>query len=384
MLKKSCIPVTLSMHRKRLSISMALYAVIMLTLLFAPSLPVSVFASVSGPCSECHTMHYSQNGSPLTGEDVGADGPYKTLLKNDCLGCHTGTNDGTNIVPYVNSGTEPTFGTNTLAGGNFYWVQTEDTKGHNVFFDNPDDNLVEAPGDVGFDSCGTNACHANLHAVSSGVAGLENRQGCEKCHLNVKHHAGDGTGTKYVNSAEQGWYRFLSGHLTGAGKGVEGIEHEKWNYDADASSHNEYLGAIYSGDYGFDLGNTTTAYCTGCHGKYHEDQVFGEEDSGNPWVRHPSDAIIPNEGEYADAFGAAGTGTGTYDPGVPVARPAGFAWAAATPSSAVTIGTDLVMCLSCHVAHGSPYDDLLRWDYSEMIASSGNTGGCFQCHTLKD
>jgi predicted CXXCH cytochrome family protein len=47
----------------------------------------------------------------------------------------------------------------------------------------------------------------------------------------------------------------------------------------------------------------------------------------------------------------------------------------------------IVLCLSCHRAHGSAHDDLLRWDYAGMQA--GTTGaeagsGCFICHTTKD
>ncbi len=51
------------------------------------------------------------------------------------------------------------------------------------------------------------------------------------------------------------------------------------------------------------------------------------------------------------------------------------------------VSSPIVTCLSCHRAHGSPYADLLRWDYDTMIA--GNAGdatgkGCFVCHTTKD
>ena len=100
-----------------------------------------------------------------------------------------------------------------------------------------------------------------------------------------------------------------------------------------------------------------TGYCTGCHGDFH---IEDDATAGSPWIRHPSDLIIPNSGEYASAFGASG-GTGTYDPLVPVARPSLSGWT--VPVSTVTLGTDLVMCLSCHRAHASPYFKMLRWDY---------------------
>ena len=92
------------------------------------------------------------------------------------------------------------------------------------------------------------------------------------------------------------------------------------------------------------------------------------------FLRHPSDYVIPNGTEYA-AYTA-------YDLSAPVARPT----LATASSGTVTPGTDMVMCLSCHVAHGSDQDYLLRFDYSTMTAGSGSdatTGGCLACHTTK-
>jgi hypothetical protein len=45
----------------------------------------------------------------------------------------------------------------------------------------------------------------------------------------------------------------------------------------------------------------------------------------------------------------------------------------------------MVMCLSCHRPHGSPYKDILRRDYDLMIANdSSKSGGCFTCHSYKN
>ena len=331
---------------------------------------------VSGPCDDCHTMHNSQEGLA-----VSTDGPQRFLLVESCLGCHTGTNTGTNTTPYVYSTAEPIFGTNTLAGGNFYWVKNvSDAKGHNVFLNENDDYLDSAPGSAiapGF--CGSQSCHDNLsRPFEDGVSELVGKYGCEGCHLNPAHHADDAG--PVIDSAEQGWYRFLSGHESGNGRGVTGIEDDDWQFTKSASDHNEYLGSVGAKDVVRNLstlGNVMTGYCCGCHGYFHIQQ------NNDGWIRHPSDAVIPDEGEYANAFGAAGGGVGTYDPGVPVARPSLDGWTVS--SDQVNIGTDLVMCLSCHVSHGSPYDDLLRWDYNAMVAGVGvNTTGCFACHTTKD
>jgi predicted CXXCH cytochrome family protein len=180
------------------------------------------------------------------------------------------------------------------------------------------------------------------------------------------------------------WYRFLKGHSV-ASDGVAGIGDPDWEQNPSASAHNEYLGEYELGgnDLGWSIAGryTVTAFCCGCHGNFH---VQG---SSGTWVRHPSDAQIPNSGEYASAFGAIGGVGGTYNPDIPVARSSDHSvWSSGNPSPTVdpAQGNDMVMCLSCHVAHGSPYPDMLRWNYDDMQVGSGGSGGCFACHTEKN
>ena len=364
-------------------------------------MPYTAFASVSGVCSNCHTMHASQTPWPGEWGDK-SKLPKKYLLaktgSSACVGCHSHNTESTYydlggcIVPVVfyKGGSAPT---SYLAGGNFWWVKEglgdNDTKGHNVFEDEDDEDLsAGAPGDSGFATCGTNPCHLNLSrpADIAGMPELDGKYGCEGCHLNIKHHANDHTNSVsgLVDSADKGWYRFLSGHMSGNGQGVEGYEDGHWEAGqpdlarGQANNHNEYLGNENTGGYGFALGHTTTAFCTGCHGVFHQLQY-----SSGSWVRHPSDAVIPDTAgsEYADTGGA----SHEYDPLSPVASPT----VDGTPDGTVTPGTDFVMCLSCHRPHGSPYPDMLRWDYSQQIAGSDPgegilDQGCFYCHTKKD
>jgi len=353
----------------------------LLFLLCVVLLPVPGLAKVTGQCAHCHTMHNSQDGLV-----VAAGGPYPQLLNTDCIGCHSATDPGTGIDPITgapivyNIGGAPTYGPGSmgLAGGNFYWVaQGDDSKGHNIFPDNPDE-LSVAPGTV-VSGCGTESCHDNLYAVNTDYG---TRRACGKCHMMPNpagpkgYHHKDDSGV-ITDTADEGWFRFLGGHQ--GDTGVTGIEDQDWQYTFSSTDHNEYLGNV--GDLGTagsfsTLGNTMTAYCCGCHSNFHIEQCVAG------WIRHPSDAVIPDSGEYASAYGAVG-GTGTYDVLVPVARPSLTGWT--EPSADVNIGTDLVMCLSCHKAHGSPYPDMLRWDYDEMIAGNpAKTGGCFTCHTGKN
>jgi hypothetical protein len=349
------------------------------------------YAKVTGVCSNCHTMHGSQGGETL---DI--SGPSATLLKGGCVGCHSSDASSTtysldtSTVPVVNftgAGAPAEY----LSGGNFYWVAQSsggDAKGHNVFgISDQDDNILAAEGAPGdLSGCSPDSCHATLAVKDAGeLAGplFAAPGGCQGCHLNVMHHTDDGTGTKYVGASP--WYRFLSGHASGGNSGVAGIEHSGWGAFNEASSgntggtdHNEYLGVPVSKTGTTSLANKSmTAFCSGCHGNFHVQQ-----DSSGSWIRHPSDAVIPDEGEFYSM-------SIEYDPRTPLARSAtALGLLGDTPSGYVDIGTDMVMCLSCHRSHGSGYDDMLRWDYSGMIAGGGTgtlTGkGCFYCHTDKD
>ena len=347
----------------------------LLAILFAIGIQSPARAKIRGNCSNCHTMHNSQGGLPMAYEIneslsgyTSDQSPNPSLLVTNCIGCHSSTGSSVieNGVPIVfNMGAAPA---NYLAAGNFCWVRNDDAKGHNVLGISPiDSNLTSAPGNPW--NC-ANSCHISLAVRQTAIDALGS--GCEGCHLNVKHHADKGTGTKYVNAFP--WYRFLSGHMSGENHGVEGIEDEDRQYTYSPTDHNEYQGM--EGDYtspaGFyNLGNTMTAFCCGCHGNFHI-----EQDSGS-WIRHPSDASIPNSGEYAAAFGE----SHIYNPLVPVARPTSFSWTGG-PSPTVTIGTDMVMCLSCHRAHGSPYYKMMRWDY--MNWPENGYDGCGTCHTSKN
>lgn len=328
----------------------------------------SACAKVTGHCANCHTMHNSQNGATVAVGGAGA-----ALTVSDCVGCHSSTTSATIIdlgesrIPIVYNTVEPA---KPLAGGNFYWVVNSGNEyGHNVLGIAGKDGalLSGAPGGV-IGGC-EDSCHVSLAIEQTDDPDFGS--GCEGCHLRPGHHADD-TGP-VIDSAAEGWYRFLSGHYSGKNYGVAGVEDDDWQFETTVK-HNEYLGQ--PGDH-TDIGrfakigaNTMTAYCCGCHGNFHIQE-------NGTWVRHPSDAVLPAGGEYQYYT--------AYNPLVPVARP-GLTGFDGT-STSVTPGTDMVMCLSCHRPHGSPHPDILRWDYTAMNA--GTTGvaagtGCFVCHTNKD
>lgn len=344
----------------------------------------SAMAKVAGRCDNCHTMHASQTPWNTNWDGSVEGNPQKYLLGKGCVACHSGE-IGSNAyydlgpckVPIVNhtGGAGPS---DYLAGGNFWWVAQSggDPKGHNVYeISAGDGSLSEAPGNV--NACG-GSCHLSLATDTAG---------CTGCHLNPRHHADDHANgvSGYVSNNNQGWYRFLSGHDPTVG--VVGYEHGEWENgqpdlpQGDTNNHNQYLGEELDHT-GSIIGlsaatdGTTTAYCCGCHGNFHDQDPTSRSGTLRDWTRHPSDAVIPTDAgsDYAPIS--------VYDPLSPVAMPLADV---GTLTGAVEPGTDMVMCLSCHRPHGSPNDDLLRWDYAAMSAGGGGDDtGCFYCHTTKN
>ncbi|MDY7001942.1 MAG: cytochrome c3 family protein, partial [Thermodesulfobacteriota bacterium] len=176
-------------------------------------------------------------------------------------------------------------------------------------------------------------------------------------------------------------YRFLLG--------VKGLENttDRWQ-NKDANSHNEYFGAdtpmsdynncfkchAFAGGgpmFASPASQTISGFCGTCHDDFHFLYGIGG-DTSSPFTRHPSDIVLPGTGEYA--------GYVTYS----VEATVGRTTVPDAISGSVSPGNDVVTCLSCHAAHATNYDDMLKWDYDDMVAGGGGSGGCFTCHTTKD
>ena len=359
---------------------------------------VKIGKSISGPCSECHTMHNSQNNTSMSYNSTLNAGPFGALVRGDCAICHTGSNQGlgsTTHIPHVASYTEPGYRFNgttltgdsnnpTLAGGSFYWVASfgcgTDAKGHNVAGIADNDSALSTP--PGYDP-------SNYDRPSSWNQQLK-CAGAYGCHgdpskndpfaaISGAHHKNiiRGCGTASADTVATS-YRFLLG--------IKGVEDSNWEYDYDSNDHNGY--------YAVDLYNTGVTnpsqnsgsinyLCGECHGNFHWNSTTGCYTS--PWLRHPTDIDMNNyigtSKEYQNYPGPFDT-NGTYFPDVPVGTDDGsdvnYVW---------DTGKAIVLCISCHRAHGSPYDDLLRWDYNAcrcgQSSNSSTTCGCFACHTTK-
>jgi predicted CXXCH cytochrome family protein len=281
--------------------------------------PVLASAAVSGVCSNCHTMHASQNGATSTASDT-------LLVAGGCVGCHSdnalendssGRDTSSIKAPQVDndSGTMVGFINN---GGYFSDLTADDAKQHNIAgsLAGADGNLTQAPG-------GTQTTTLT----------------CENCHSGSGgHHGGNPSayrilGTDNVTSTAATDYGAIAVATQHLGERDETV------YDAADMN----------------------ALCANCHGDFHATGNTSGSAAGT-WKRHPTDV-------------ATSTGSG------PSSRQ--FDNSGDTDAVPVGAGTDgVVMCLSCHLAHGGNYNDLLSFNYDANDAGDGIVAvGCETCHS---
>ncbi len=325
-------------------------------------------------CDNCHTMHNSQDGKPMTRPS--GLGPQGGLLRDSCYGCHTGVNNPGSPnprTPYVFSVTEPTYGAtgtsgghNTLAGGSFYWTAQAggDLTGHNV-------NGIATPfvgippgGTKTFDSshrltcAGVNGCHGVLTLTSETAA------------MSQTHHAVETAQPKDGSTLALS-YRFLNG--------IAGFEDPDCELTVDILNHNQYKGIDRNSDSytSSDSDKSISHLCAACHSNFHTETAVGAYGAANPWIRHPVDYDM---GGLGGEFGDYGPG-GTYN----LATPLGSSNVSAIKDKVfMGAGDAIVVCVSCHRAHGSPYNYSLRWDYLGWPGGVGSYNGCGDCHTAKN
>jgi len=320
------------------------------------------YAAVSGVCSECHTMHNSQGGAVMaTGTNYEEPG-YGSLTRGTCGGCHTTDTADPLEGGYPRVKTSSSSDTNQLAGGYFTNISGQtDNHGNN---EHSIDSTV-AP--AGYDS-ETNYVGSDWYKGE--IEGLQ-CAGAAGCHGNETdtdpakaiaggHHANELKGLTVG-------YRMLQIDITAVvGSGASDFE-KALNASPSTDDSYNYYSATSLAD-----GGSISRLCGKCHGDFH-----GNEGSGNTgvydsaWVRHPTDEPLVDEWEIMT------NRTANYLPFDWKCNPVGTVGAvdplSGTPDLYVT-------CLSCHRAHGSAENDILRFDYDDQIADTTVKYGCLGCH----
>lgn len=303
-------------------------------------------------CSDCHTMHYSEDGT--TPPHASAGGPFLRLLKRGnttdlCLSCHDTA--GSNATYAWNGSTPPKVkGTvaNELPGGNFNYSAVDGKKGHSPLATGFSDSaLTKAPGGHyprTKESC--TSCH-DAHGEDTSSFAFRNLKkigfNCNSCHFGYVPDSSTIASTDAHEAA-----------LVTPGSSAD------QNKAIDATNHNVYKGIAFG------------QWCGSCHRSYHgstkSDTNVGD---GTDWLRHPTGTAL--KPAYAASYGA------STDFAYPIVTSSTAA--STTAEWSLAAGESFVFCLSCHQAHASQYPNALRWD---PTSGSGGTAGdrskCGKCH----
>lgn len=312
--------------------------------------------AVSGPCSSCHTMHNSQDGTWQASDDDGtlSATANEHLTKSTCLGCHNGA---VSAAPNIFGTTQRTAGgtfapsvVDANTGDNskvhnvrdITWNNAEETSLLNLTPGEQTQGSYDPPTGASDLTCaGDKGCHGD-HAKSGSAAGIKGY-----------HHA-----------ASPG-YRFLE-YYNGSATKIEGKGSSDWEKNgATSGNHNVYRALTSDSE---PTRDSISSLCSLCHGGFHD-----RDDTANSgvWTRHPTEYSIP----------AGWSATVDYE-----RNPFAFdsdAWDSVSTGSEYTATNAKVACVSCHKAHGSDEADLLRFSYGDMAAGGSSTFGCLGCHTAQ-
>jgi len=305
-------------------------------------------------CDGCHSMHNSPE-NPISGS------PNEALMKGSdasstCLNCHTGAGGY-----HINS----TDGSNLNGGGDFGWLSNEymggrtgttpyagDNAGHNIvatdFGLNADGTLATAPGGT-YDASllGCTSCHDAHGQVQDGTAG-----GSLPVGASGSYAADAPAGTIKGN------YRLLGDSMYEAGHNIN----DGFAFTNDAPV------ALASGSNGYQVryGSGMSEWCANCHTDYlvtDPDSMLG---------KHPTAVTLSKDGYDVNynSYVATGDFTGdvstAFDPLVPIETGSTDQATLVAAGVTSTVGADAnsqVMCLSCHRAHASAFNNMGRWDF---------------------
>ncbi len=310
-----------------------------------------------GSCDGCHSMHQSADnpiGDIATAND--------TLLRGSdasstCLNCHAGSGD-----EHIFSAD----GSNTNAGGDFYWVANPytvdtgtfggDNAGHNIiaadygFLADPNPSNSTAPGgSYPASNLGCTSCHDAHGQVLGGTGGAAGGA----IEVSGSYDAEPTTGIR-------GNYRLLGDSAYTTGDHGEG--EINFNNNAPVAEASGPDGASV------DYGQGMSEWCANCHGDFITTGHVHPAGDGEHLNGYAS-----NYNSYVTTGDFTGVQATSYDDLVPFERGIadhGILDAITTEGPRDTETTN-VMCLTCHRAHASAHNNAGRWDFEvELIAES--------------
>jgi len=366
-------------------------------------------------CESCHTMHNSLNNGVMSGTKTTTAGAAGTanpagsvayLLRgtdqsSTCLNCHEGpslssyhvSTDNATILAAANRAP-----VNRGPGGDFGWlraaantttsVSTSNRRGHNIvaldFGYAADTQNTYAPGgsylasQLNCISC--HNPHSQLRRTSTdGSAALVK----PAIGTNAYPIVASGSATAAASvTAPVGVYRFLRG--AGADQAPKSTPAVVFAADPPVvispSTYNRSEGAS---DTHVAYGSGMSAWCANCHAAFYDS--VGDSNIGNAGHPHPTNKAIgatmaANYNAYIGS-GNLSNATNGYSSLVPVEQGttdyAALATAATNTQNAGTYtaadANAKVMCLSCHRAHATGFQNMARFNIAGNTTASNGT-----------
>jgi len=341
-------------------------------------------------CESCHTMHNSLRGAGMWTDGSGVQfksGPTALLLGTDqssaCLNCHE--RDTTSSYASSTKGVTPagTLPAQMTPGGDFSWIKTSsgtigERLGHNIVAaDNgytADTTLTKAPGGTyPASSLHCSSCHdphGKFRRLADGT--IVNGESTSK----PIYEAGSYPGNEPTADFAVGTYRLLGG-IGYSPKSTPGYAFT--NTVPAAMSPSSYNRTETSTDTRVSYGANMSEWCANCHASIHSDAVGSVvHKAGNG--SDLGSAIAGNYNLYVKTGDLSGTSATSYTSLVPFEL--GTTDYTVIDDYAVNDGSKKdgpagsanVLCLSCHRAHGSGWQSMIRYNLSSLMTELDGGG----------
>lgn len=384
---------------KIVKISLILVAAVALTL----GLGNTSFAFHSGgvaECEGCHSMHNSFEGSPNVTGRTFAQGTGIYLLKaNDqagaCLNCHNAADSAPSSY-HISTATVAAGTNNTnnpvemTPGGDFAWLKMTmqflvrgnttindgSRHGHNIIAADysyvQDDVLTVAPG--GTYPAGNLACSS-----------------CHDPHGRYRRFADNTYATTGLPIFNSGSYNNSANPITsvsavGAYRILGGVGYQPKSLSGSYAFTSDPMDVVVASTYnrsedsnqtGISYGKNVAEWCANCH----TGMLQASYTSGMAGLRHPAGngaklpaAIVTNYNAYVSSGIMTNTNTAkafstlapfaTDQNDRAVMKPQAVTGTGGNSNHPAAATTDNVMCLSCHRAHATAFESMIRWNYA--------------------
>lgn len=356
-------------------------------------------------CEGCHTMHNSLGGTQMnktkyaltqgvSAQYVAAPYLLQGTQSETCLNCHESTPGSYHISTPV-AGVAGAGANNLISqfilGGDFRWLtiagsSTADkaTHGHNINapaygYTGTGEVKTVAPGGVG-----TAYPTANLNCSSCHDPHGKYRRAADTAVFTIGGNAVIGSGsydTSPVPAVNQavGSYRLLAGNTykpKSVGAGVTAFINDPPVAFAP-SSYNISESGTLAGSMRVAYGSGMSEWCANCHGKMHTTAAYASSQTSLEGVNvHPAGSaigatIMANYNAYVKTGDNTGVVASAWNSLVPFETGATTTFAALKALAGPGAGglgdqagvdaNSQVMCLSCHRAHASGFNSMLRY-----------------------